>query len=94
MHFYSILTIVLIINHHKHIFFQPPDTYMKPIVKAALDSASAMRLTFPVSDKLGAEVQLTCLSTIPGFLNHKADYHDYADYRSSSIIGNYWVITG
>ncbi|XP_029345900.1 uncharacterized protein LOC100568561 [Acyrthosiphon pisum] len=65
---------------------RPPDTYMKPIVKAALDSASAMRLTFPVSDKLGAEVQLTCLSTIPGFLNHKADYHDYADYRSSSII--------
>uniref|UniRef100_A0A2S2P141 Ig-like domain-containing protein n=2 Tax=Schizaphis graminum TaxID=13262 RepID=A0A2S2P141_SCHGA len=65
---------------------KPPDTYMKPIVKALLDSASAMRLTFPVSDKLGAEVQLTCLSTIPGFLNHKADFHDYADYRSSSII--------
>ncbi|XP_025412319.1 uncharacterized protein LOC112684833 isoform X2 [Sipha flava] len=65
---------------------KPPDTYMKPILKAASDSATAMRLTLPVSDRLGAEVHLTCLSTIPGFLNEKSDYHDYADYRSSSII--------
>lgn len=61
---------------------------MKPVqVKPELESAAAMRLMFTVSDRLGAEVHLTCLSTIPGFLNHKADYHDYADYRTSSTIG-------
>ncbi|XP_050428482.1 uncharacterized protein LOC126838245 [Adelges cooleyi] len=63
---------------------KPPDTYMKPIVKAALNSAAAMLLTLPVSERLGAEVHLTCLSTIPGFLGH--NHLDYADYRTQSII--------
>lgn len=68
-------------------FFQPPDAFMKPVVQPELESAAAMRLMFTVSDRLGADVHLTCLSTIPGFLNHKSDYLDYADYRTSSIIG-------
>ncbi|XP_050535305.1 uncharacterized protein LOC126902263 [Daktulosphaira vitifoliae] len=61
-----------------------PDAYMKPIVKAALNSAAAMRLTLPVTDKLGAEVHLTCLSTIPGYLG--PNHLDYADYRTQSLI--------
>ncbi|VVC37249.1 Immunoglobulin subtype,Immunoglobulin-like domain,Immunoglobulin-like fold [Cinara cedri] len=65
---------------------KPPDTYMKPIVKPAVDSASAMRLTLPISDKLGAEVQLTCLSTIPGFISDQVGFLAYADYRSSAVI--------
>lgn len=69
--------------------FQPPDTFMKPIVKPAVDSASAMRLTLPISDKLGAEVHLTCLSTIPGFMGDKDVYVTYADYRSSYVVGKY-----
>lgn len=60
---------------------------MKPVLKSTLKSATAMRLTLLVTEKLGAEVHLTCLSTIPGFISPKADYLDYADYRTSSIIG-------
>lgn len=70
---------------------QPPDTYMRPIVLPAVESASAMKLALPVSEKLGADVHITCLSTIPGYLNHKTDIHSYADYRTSFITGK-WLL--
>ncbi|XP_026684398.1 uncharacterized protein LOC103516107, partial [Diaphorina citri] len=48
-------------------------------------SSVTVQLSFQLTDEHLDEINLTCMSTIPGFLGHGASHKEYADHRTQSV---------
>uniref|UniRef100_A0A8D8WZN2 Ig-like domain-containing protein n=1 Tax=Cacopsylla melanoneura TaxID=428564 RepID=A0A8D8WZN2_9HEMI len=48
-------------------------------------SSVTVQLSFQLTDEHLDEINLTCMSTIPGFLGHDASHKEYADHRTQSV---------
>ena len=50
-----------------------------------------VQLTKHITLEDAPRLELTCLSTIPGFLGHHTTHEEYADYRKDTINGKEYI---
>lgn len=51
-----------------------------------------VQLSLEVKEEHVPQMELTCLSTIPGFMGHHVRHTDYADHRTQVFLGKMFFI--
>lgn len=69
-----------------HALLQAEEQWIK-VFPEQRPSSVTVQLSLEVKEEHVPQMELTCLSTIPGFMGHHVRHTDYADHRTQVFLG-------